>query len=52
VSTDNRTEQTQEGVGRPYEPPRLRVVGSVSELTLGPHHPHPGPPGHVLHHSS
>jgi hypothetical protein len=52
MSTNTQPDRPQEATGRPYDTPRLAVVGTVSELTLGPHDPQPTPPGgHVLTHS-
>ncbi len=49
MSTDTQPKQPQTATVRAYEPPQLTVVGTVGELTLSPHDPHPAPPGsHVL----
>jgi hypothetical protein len=41
----------KEVVDATYESPRLTTIGSVRELTHGPHDPHPAPPGVPIHHS-
>ncbi len=38
---DSSAESTDER----YDPPSLRIIGSMLELTLGPHDPHPAPLG-------